>query len=90
MENTQLKTDVAHLQAELTSAKLEIDNYKALKNKKPPGRSSAIPMDENQGFKRAAPYTKEYRQNPPKKNKRKALTDTTNCTNGSNSYIRSL
>lgn len=91
LENTQLKTDVAHLQAELTSAKLEIDNYKeALKNKKPPGRSSAIPMDENQGFKRAAPYAKEYRQNPPKKNKRKALTDTTNCTNGSNSYIRSL
>ena len=43
------------MQAELTSAKLEIDNYKeALKNKKPPGRSSAIPMDENQGFKRAA------------------------------------
>lgn len=84
------KSEITHLKAQLALSKFnESRSKEASQNKTPPGVSSAIPMDENQGFKRAAPYVKNLRQNPPKKGKRKALQDITNLSNGENSYTNS-
>lgn len=81
------KSQIVQLKAQLSQSLFNEKWLKeASKNNKPPGKSSAIRMDENQGFKRAVPDVKNPRQNPPKKKKRKVLQDTINLNNGNISY----
>lgn len=82
-----LKSRICFLEA--MNARLQFDlniATAAAQNKKPEGVSSAIPMDENKGFKQVMGYIKEIRKDPKKKRRRKALGDITNTSKGSNSY----